>query len=93
MHCSKHADAQTAPFKCHGNVFENVKCTVCMSVGGGGGGGGTGPGFVCWFVCFLDSTKSNRLFVNGFLFHPFHSFILPLPHKTHLHFATNFKKS
>ena len=24
--CSKHADAQTALLKCHGYVFENVKC-------------------------------------------------------------------
>ena len=44
-----------------------------MSVGGGGGG--RGPVFVCWFVCFLDSTKSNRLFLNGFRYFYFIHFI------------------
>ena len=67
---------------------------VCVLGGGGEGGGGeTDPSL---YVCFLDSMKRNptvcKLFPL-FLFHPFHSFILPLTHKTHLHFTKIFKKS
>lgn len=58
-----------------------------------GGGRGRGESDPVLFVCFLDSTKSNptvcKLFPL-FFFHPFHSFILPLPHKTHLHFTKKF---
>ena len=66
-----------------------------MCGGGGGGGGGRGESDPVLCVCFLDSTKSNPTVYKRFplfLFHPFHSFILPLPHKTHLHFTTNLKK-
>ena len=98
MLCSKHADAQTALFKFHRYVFENVKCTVvCVLAGGGGGGGGGGDGpvFVSLFVFWIPR-RATRLFVNGFryfFFHPFRSIILPLPHKTHLHFTKILKKS
>ena len=65
-----------------------------MSVGRGGGGG-TGTR-LCLFVCFFFGFHEEQPTVCKrfplFLFHPFHSFILPLPHKTHLHFTTNLKK-
>lgn len=95
--CSKHADAQTALFKFHRYVFENVKCTVVCVLGGGGERGRWGRRTrLCKFVCFLDSTKSNPTVCKRFplfLFHPFRSIILPLPHKTHLHFTKILKKS
>ena len=79
--------------------MSNVLFVCVLGEGGGGGCGGDGPVFVCLFVClfvcFLDSTKSDRTVCKRFplfLFHPFHSFILLLPHKTHLHFTTNLKK-
>ena len=55
-------------------------------------GRGSQNRFVSLFVCLLVSTKRNRTVCKLFplfLFHPFHSFILPLPHKTHLHFTIN----
>ena len=57
----------------------------------GGQVGETDPSL---FVCVLYSTKSNPTVCKRFplfLFHSFHSFILPLPHKTHLHFTKNLK--
>lgn len=75
--CSKHADAQTALFKFHRYVFENVKCTVvCVLAGGGGGGGGGGDGpvFVSLFVFWIPR-RATRLFVNGFRYFYFIHFV------------------
>ena len=56
-------------------------------------GGETDPSlFVCLFFGFHEEQPTVCKRFPLFLFHPFHSFILPLPHKTHLHFKTNFQK-
>ena len=69
---------------------------VCVLGGRGGVGGQVGETDPSLFVCVLYSTKSNPTVCKRFplfLFHSFHSFILPLPHKTHLHFTKILKKS
>ena len=65
---------------------------VCV-LGGGGGEGGVGPCFVCLFFGFHEEQPTVCKLFPLFLFHPFHSFILPLPHITHLHFTKILKKS
>ena len=77
--------------------FRKCQMHCCMCVGGGRGRGRWGRRTrLCKFVCFLDSTKSNPTVCKRFplfFFHPFRSIILPLPHKTHLHFTKILKKS
>ena len=70
------------------------KCQIyCLYVcwGGGGGEGEVGQTDPSLFVCLFFGFHEERFPL--FLFHPFHSFILPLPHKTHLHFTKILKKS